>query len=551
MTPEDTAIAYHEATKHHFHRYARSLGYLDWANQPDPFRRYVGAPLHKLPLHAADDTPPYEHLYAPGKNPSRPVTLASIALLFENSLAISAWKEFQGNRWALRCNPSSGNLHPTEGYLVAGPIEGLSTSPGVYHYAPKEHALEQRTTFDETICDALTHGFPTGTHFLGLTSIHWREAWKYGERAYRYCQHDVGHALAAIRIAAAMLGWRAAMLDDLPDAALASLLGVDREDAGHAMERESPDLLVAIVPEASASQSLELPGTNRPAFLEAIDRIAAGTWSGTANRLSDDYVAWEIIRGVETACEKPVTQQASNVHSCDLPTDTEPHCGLSAHRIIQQRRSAVAMDGETGIDRGTFYRMLARVVPSCCSVPWDAAPPPAYVHLGIFVHRVDGLPSGLYALVRDATKSEVLRDAMNPDFPWTSPEGCPPELPLYLLAEGDCRQAATAVSCGQDIAGDGAFSLGMLAEFEPVIRDNGAWMYRRLFWETGMIGQVLYLEAEAAGVRATGIGCFFDDPVHEIFGLSGHQFQSLYHFTVGGPVDDPRLTTLPPYPRSV
>jgi hypothetical protein len=60
---------------------------------------------------------------------------------------------------------------------------------------------------------------------------------------------------------------------------------------------------------------------------------------------------------------------------------------------------------------------------------------------------------------------------------------------------------------------------------------------------------VLYLEAEAAGVRSTGIGCFFDDPVHQVFGLRDLEFQSLYHFTVGGAVDDPRLTTLPPYRR--
>ena len=70
------------------------------------------------------------------------------------------------------------------------------------------------------------------------------------------------------------------------------------------------------------------------------------------------------------------------------------------------------------------------------------------------------------------------------------------------------RQLAAAVSCGQNIAGDGAFSLGMIAEFESSLRRHGPWFYRRLFWETGVIGQVLYLEAEAAGVRATGIGCF-------------------------------------------
>jgi hypothetical protein len=66
-----------------------------------------------------------------------------------------------------------------------------------------------------------------------------------------------------------------------------------------------------------------------------------------------------------------------------------------------------------------------------------------------------------------------------------------------------------------------------------------------------MIGQTLYLEAEAAGIRGTGIGCYFDDEMHDLLGPSDRSWQSLYHFTVGGPVEDTRLTTLPPYgPRA-
>jgi hypothetical protein len=64
----------------------------------------------------------------------------------------------------------------------------------------------------------------------------------------------------------------------------------------------------------------------------------------------------------------------------------------------------------------------------------------------------------------------------------------------------------------QDIAGGGCFSLGMLAHFEPTLRSRHAWMYPRLFWEAGLLGQVLYLEAHAVGISATGIGCYFDDP---------------------------------------
>ena len=41
----EVVAACHERTKHHFHRYAASPGYMDWATQPDPFRRYAGADL--------------------------------------------------------------------------------------------------------------------------------------------------------------------------------------------------------------------------------------------------------------------------------------------------------------------------------------------------------------------------------------------------------------------------------------------------------------------------------------------------------------------------
>jgi hypothetical protein len=61
------------------------------------------------------------------------------------------------------------------------------------------------------------------------------------------------------------------------------------------------------------------------------------------------------------------------------------------------------------------------------------------------------------------------------------------------------------------------------------------------------VGQVLYLEAEETGIRSTGIGCYVDDPVHEAFGIKSRQWQSFYHFTVGGQVEDTRLTMLPSY----
>jgi hypothetical protein len=200
------------------------------------------------------------------------------------------------------------------------------------------------------------------------------------------------------------------------------------------------------------------------------------------------------------------------------------------------RRSAVAFDASSTLPQEVLLRMLSRVQPG--APPWDAVEWPPHVHLALFVHRVEGLTPGIYAYPRDTAAVDDLRAAMRPEFLW---ELAAPH--LYLLAPVDVRQAAMQVSCNQEIAGDGFLSLGMLARFDASIAERGDWFYRRLFWECGLIGQVLYLEAEAAGARSTGIGCFFDDPVHEMLGLSGHAWQSLYHFSMGMPVEDRRLRT--------
>ena len=38
-----------------------------------------------------------------------------------------------------------------------------------------------------------------------------------------------------------------------------------------------------------------------------------------------------------------------------------------------------------------------------------------------------------------------------------------------------------------------------------------------------------------------------DDPVHEVLGIHGKPWRSLYHFTFGHGVEDVRLSTLPAY----
>ncbi|HEX7435936.1 MAG TPA: SagB/ThcOx family dehydrogenase, partial [Caldimonas sp.] len=471
----------------------------------------------------------------------------------------SAWKQAGATCWALRCNPSSGNLHPTEAYLLIGALPGLGDAPGLYHYAPREHGLERRADCNAALRTALMREFPAQAFLVGLSSIHWREAWKYGERAFRYCQHDVGHAIGALRIAAATLGWSAVLLHGLADKTIDDLLGLNRAQDFAGAEREQTDAVLAVWPTDPAEDGQARVQRTIPHHLDPglALQLARERWHGTANRLSrDDPVRWEVIDEVAVATRKP----ASEAHGFSaLETlvvernDRASTDGPVAGRIILQRRSLQACDGRTSIAADRLYRMLDRLMPrveltaSRRPMPWDTLAWDPTIHLGLFVHRVDGLEPGLYLLARDPTKMDRLKRAMHRPFDWSTPPGCPADLPLRMLEAGDAQRLATQRSCHQDIAGDGAFSLAMIAEYQEALFTHGAWFYRRLFWETGLIGQVLYLEAEAAGVRATGIGCYFDDPVHRVFGLEDLAFQSLYHFTVGGAVDDPRLTTLAPY----
>jgi SagB-type dehydrogenase family enzyme len=525
----DAIIAYHDRTKHHPERYARGPGGLDWATQPDPFRRFNGSPVLKLPLAVRDDTPIAAILFGVGAAPPRPFTLDTLGLFFELSMGLSARKEIPGMSWYLRMNPSSGNLHPTEAYAVLPAREWLPGGAGVYHYAPLAHALEQRARRSPG-------ARPDAAGFcVGLTSITWREAWKYGERAFRYCQHDVGHALAALHYAAAALGWRVELLPEWDDAQLARLLGLDRPEDFADAERETPELLIRVMVNTTAEPA---PSPIADAPVE---------WFGRANRLSRSHVGWPVIDEAIAVSERKAPLTDQRVGSIIWPPPAPPVCARSSGQLIRQRRSAVNFDGVTTITREKFLAILDTTLPRASAPPFDAWPFPPRLHLVLFVHRVTGLEPGMYLWLRAPTDEETLRHAFRSVSDWEVLADLASTVPLRRLGRGDLRDFARTLSCQQDIAADGVFSLGMLARFEPVLRERGAAAWRELFWESGMIGQALYLAAEAAGVRGTGIGCYFDDVLHRALGLTGHDWQSLYHFTIGAPVEDLRLRTAPPY----
>jgi SagB-type dehydrogenase family enzyme len=112
---------------------------------------------------------------------------------------------------------------------------------------------------------------------------------------------------------------------------------------------------------------------------------------------------------------------------------------------------------------------------------------------------------------------------------------------LENLKQGAQRLVAAALSLGQDLAGNACVAFSMLGDFENATRIYGDRGYRYVHFEAGAIGQRMYLASEALGLRATGIGAFFDDQVHKYLSLAPEQGQVVYHFSVGHPVPDPRL----------
>lgn len=523
MTKAEEIIYFHERTKHHPHRFAPSLGYLDWEEQPNPFRFYEGVSRLPLARDLPDPQVNFPALYTEKNIPISPLDKNSLSQFLSLSLALSAWKAVGQNSWSLRVNPSSGNLHPTEAHLwvpTLGDLQG-----GCYHYTPLLHSLETRC--HSPLTADLTNGF-----IIGLSSIYWRESWKYGERGFRYCQHDIGHAISALSYAARTLGWKINRLP-LSDPEFESLFGFNQV-TWVKTEEEKPDLALFV--------SLEEKFPTRVEIKDWVQKAESFSFIGVPKPLSKNPLPWEEISKISVATKRNSFEIESPLPKKNTTFENPYPVTKLASDIIKSRRSAVDFDGHTTVSKEAFLTFLEYTLPSFSNPTFPNNMKMHEVNLFLFVHRVEGLTPGLYAYLRDG-ELEKQKSLLHPDFSWQEmADGSP----LYLLKEGDFQADAKAVSCNQDIAADGAFSLSMVAYFERNVSKNPH-AYRELFWETGMIGQSFYLNAEAFLVRATGIGCFFDDLMHGVLGLKGLNCQSLYHLSIGGPVEDPRLSTLPPY----
>jgi SagB-type dehydrogenase family enzyme len=538
-------MAYHARSKHALDRYAAGPGTLDWEAQPAAFRDWTGCTQTALSREVLAGDIAWGELAAPrAPLPFDTNTLGSFLRL---SLGLTAWKEYGSARWSLRAHPSSGNLHPTESWLITSQVADIAD--GLHHYHNLYHALERRAWDDAASAPGV---------WLGFSSIHWREAWKYGERAFRYCQLDMGHVLAAVSYAAALHGWQPRLLP-LDASTTAHALGVDRSEDFANVETEEAEVILALHADAAQPPTSWRHCAGLPSLLDprplyqwpVIEEVAAAT-RDTAPLDRHSRAGGNPVN-TSNPCEARTESTASSFHPLDSRlTEGQPvlssskggndESDIRAAQVILKRRSAQAFDGESVMPQALFRRMLAGLLAGGSPV-WDLWPHTPRVHPVLLVHRVEGVAPGVYVLPRADSAVETLRAAMRDSFSWQRADE---SLPLYQLIASRAGKTARTLSCHQDIAAHCAITFMMVAEFaEPIAADAAA--YRHLHWEAGMLGHIVTLEAEAAGWRGTGIGCFFDDADHEVLGLKDQQFQVIYHYAVGMALDDTRISTLPAY----
>jgi SagB-type dehydrogenase family enzyme len=475
---------YHEFTKHSVQSLRRTQHVLDWNNMPDPFRHYTGVPVLDLPADPPSPEIPALELLQGGTGKRTVVdgpAFLSQLLFYSASISASKLVPSTGYRYALRVNPSSGNLHPTEFHFIT---RGLQQWPdGLYHYRPSSHMAEQRAVGDFEM-KSITSSAPI---VFILTSIAWREAWKYRDRAYRYCLHDIGHAWQAIALAARAMGCESVAFRDFPDDEVARYCRFSDD--------EWPMLI------------LELTGESIP--VQVPQHRETVWYGGEANQLSPEIVAYPWIDAIHEATKPIVNAPAepapTGMGEIKLPAPASSN--LTFGEVARKRRSALDfVGGPPSISLAQLSAILSTTSPN-------------FIQLYLYVHRVDGLEPGVYRY-------------------W------PGRAELEQIRSGDQRVAAAGLSLGQDLAGNACVAFSMIADLERAVRsrvDGGDRGYRYVHFEAGAIGQRLYLAAEALGLGATGIGAFFDDEVHRYLKLTPEQGQVVYHFAIGYPVPDYRV----------
>ena len=135
---------YHNGTKHSYQSIRTNPHYLDWENQPIPFKIYSELEPIPLPQHLSSSgvaaLEAISALEAPTETQAIPSIQALAEILFL-SAGITKRRSYPGGEMLFRAAACTGALYHIDLYLVCGDLPDLGA--GVYHFSPQDFALRR------------------------------------------------------------------------------------------------------------------------------------------------------------------------------------------------------------------------------------------------------------------------------------------------------------------------------------------------------------------------------------------------------------------------
>jgi len=487
MPNTDTRVAwsYHNATKHSYQSIRSHEHFLDWANQPLPFKIYPTLELLPLPREVHPTNVPALSVLARTAPPNQAVLdLQALSQILYFSAGITRRRAYVGGEIYFRAAACTGALYEIELYLACGPLLGLEA--GLYHFSPNEFALHRlragdyrRPLVEATADEPSVARAPL---IVICTGTYWRNAWKYQARTYRHFGWDNGTLLANLLAISTALRLPAKVVCGFVDEDVNRLLGIDSQR----------EVTFSLVPIGQAAEPL-------PAPVAEIQRLGLEMVSLPKNEV--DYPAMREMHAASSlfSADKvaawrgniPATQLEGPMGEL-IPLQTVEHAELphdSIERVILRRGSTreFARESITFAQLSTVLNCSTRGVPADFLAPSGAQLNCMY----LIVHAVEGLRPGAYFFRREQNA-------------------------LELLKEGDFRSRAGYLGLEQDLPADASVAIFFLADLPMIFERFGNRGYRAVQLEAGIIGGNLYLAAYAQHLGATGL-TFYDDDVVQFF----------------------------------
>ncbi len=498
----DAAWNYHNATKHSYASIRRNTHFMDWSNQPLPFKIYPTLEPMRLPGEVRQSGVAALSAIAervPGQTNASP-DLEAVAQLLYLSAGITRRRKYSGGEIYFRAAACTGALYEVELYLVCGELGGQEA--GVYHFGPAEFGLRKLRAGDYRGALVAATGGEAAVAHAPLTIIctctYWRNAWKYQARTYRHFGWDNGTLLANLLAVATALGLPAKVACGFLDASVNRLLDVDTQ-------REVAFSLVALGHVAVSPP--QAPAEMLPLRLETVP-------------LSQREVDYPLMREMHAASsldsKEKVEEWRGHTPMTDFPPRTGPVVQLTPlsdaemprdpiEQVIQ-RRGSTRKFLRSPITLAQLSTMLDRATRG---VPADFLEPPGTQLNGLYliVHAVEGLSPGAYVFHRNRGALECLK-------------------------QGDFRADAGYLGLQQELPADAAVDIFFLADLRPIFERFGNRGYRAVQLEAGILGGKLYLAAYAQRLGATGL-TFFDDDVTRFFSPHAEGQSAIFLVAVG------------------